>query len=69
MGMDITYQKKAFGKLTASSDINPNTFFKLEKYPGPVAVPVIVKNEIGDIVTTASVKLWISKNTKEEKKQ
>ena len=65
MGMDVSYEKKAYGKLTASSDIDPQTFFKLDKYPGPVAVPVIVKNEIGDIVTTAKVRLWISKIKKD----
>jgi hypothetical protein len=61
MGMEIAYEKKSYGKLTAHSDIDPNTFFKLEKYPGPVFVPVKVKNESGETVTTAKVKLWISK--------
>jgi hypothetical protein len=66
MGMNVDYKKKATGKLTAETNIDHNTFFNLEKYPGPVHVPVVVKNEIGDIVTEAQVKLWISK--KPEKK-
>lgn len=56
MGMDVTYKKKATGKLTATSTIDANTFFKLEKYPGMVKVPVIVTNAEGVEVTTAEVR-------------
>jgi hypothetical protein len=55
MGMDVNYKKKATGRLTAVSDINPDTFFKLDKYPGMVKVPVIVTNAEGVEVTTAEV--------------
>jgi hypothetical protein len=60
MGMDVTYKKKATGKLTAYSDIDPATFFKLDKYPGMVKVPVDVKDKNGVLVTDAEVRLWIS---------
>ena len=36
MGMNVDYLKKATGKLTAESIIDPATFFTLEKYPGKV---------------------------------
>ena len=36
MGMDVTYTKKALGRLTAESSIDPEAFFKLDKYPGQV---------------------------------
>jgi hypothetical protein len=55
MGMNIDYVKKATGKLTATSDIDPETFFNLPKYPGEVYVPVQVKNSEGVVVTRASV--------------
>ena len=38
MGMDVTYTKKALGRLTAESTIDPETFFKLDKYPGQVSL-------------------------------
>lgn len=57
MGMDVNYKKKATGKLTATSTIDSESFFTLEKYPGMVKVPVVVKNEEGVEVTTAEVKL------------
>lgn len=66
MGMEIAYEKKSFGKLTAKVDIDPNTFFKLEKYPGPVFVPIKVHDEKGQIVSSAQVKLWISESKKKE---
>eukprot|EP01034_Spumella_vulgaris_P025337 gene25337-31782_t len=44
MGMDVKYLKKATGKLVATSDIDPQTFFALPVYPGEVSVPVDVKN-------------------------
>ena len=65
-GMDVNYLKKATGKLTATTDINPETFFLLEKYPGEVKVPVSVKDAAGIEVTSAEVRLWIS--LKPEKK-
>ena len=52
------------GTLTASSHIDHKTFFKLDKYPGPVKVPVEVKNSEGVVVTNAHVKLWISEKPK-----
>jgi hypothetical protein len=55
MGMDVSYVKKATGELTATSLIDPSTFFVLPKYPGPVVVPVEVKNSDGVVVTTAGV--------------
>jgi acyl-coenzyme A thioesterase PaaI-like protein len=65
-GMDVNYLKKASGTLTATTDINPDTFFLLEKYPGEVKVPVSVKDASGVEVTSAEVRLWIS--LKPEKK-
>ena len=67
MGMEVNYKKKATGKLTATSTIDPTTFFQLPTYPGPVFVPIEIKNEEGVLVTDAKIKLWISK--KPEKKQ
>lgn len=61
MGMDVDYLKKATGTLTATSSIDPNSFFELSEYPGRVDVPVDVKNSEGVLVTRAKVKLWISK--------
>ena len=60
MGMDVRYKAKAMGKLTALSDIDPETFFSLEKYPGMVKVPVEVKDKAGVVVSDAEVRLWIS---------
>eukprot|EP01035_Chromulina_nebulosa_P019531 gene19531-25429_t len=60
MGMDVDYLKKASGKLTAKSTIDPNTFFVLKEYPGRVDVPVEVFNTDGVVVTKGHVKLWIS---------
>lgn len=60
MGMDVDYLKKATGKLTATSNIDPANFFVLKEYPGRVDVPVDVKNAEGVVVTKAKVKLWIS---------
>ncbi len=56
MGMDVKYLKKATGKLTGTSEIDPNTFFNLPAYPGEVSVPVDVKNEEGVLVTKAHVR-------------
>ena len=66
MGMNVDYVKKATGKLTATSEIDPATFFVLEKYPGEVKVPVKVTDAAGVVVTKADVRLWIS--LKPEKK-
>jgi len=66
MGMNVDYLKKATGTLTATSKIDHTTFFNLPKYPGPVLVPVVVRDEQGVVVTKADVKLWIS--LKPEKK-
>lgn len=62
-GMDIDYVKKATGKLTASSHITPQ-LFESPTYPHDIIVPVVVKNEGGQVVTTADVRLYIT-----EKKQ
>ncbi len=58
--MDIEYLKKAEGKLTAVTNIDPEKFFLLEKYPGKVNVPVDVTDSKGVLVTKATVRLWIS---------
>ena len=55
MGMDVDYVKKDTGKLTATSSIDPATFFSLDEYPGLVDVPVEVKNADGVLVTKAKV--------------
>ena len=55
MGMDVNYVKKAEGKLTATTSIDPETFFVLQTYPGRVDVPVDVKNEQNVVVTKAMV--------------
>ena len=57
MGMNIDYVKKATGKLTATSKIDPGKFFLLDKYPGEVKVPVEVKNSDGVLVTKADVSM------------
>ncbi len=62
MGMDVNYVKKATGVLTATSNIDPNTFFKLDKYPGQVVVPVEIKNKEGVVVTTAGVRINANKS-------
>lgn len=61
MGMDIDYKKKATGKLTAISKIDPNSAFDLVQYPGQIIIPVDVENSEGVVVTSAKVRLWISK--------
>lgn len=55
MGMNIEYVKKATGTLTATSTIDPQTFFKLQSYPGEVKVPVEVRDSQGVVVTKANV--------------
>ena len=60
MGMDVDYKKKAEGTLTATTNIDPDKFFILEKYPGKVEVPVDVTDSKGVLVTKATVRLWIS---------
>jgi acyl-coenzyme A thioesterase PaaI-like protein len=67
MGMDVKYLKKATGELTATTSIDPETFFTLETYPGGVSVPVSVTNKDGVVVTSAEVKLWISKKPEKSK--
>lgn len=67
MGMDINYKKKAIGTLTATCNIDADKFFILDTYPGGVELPVDVKNSNGELVTSATVRLWISR--KPEKKE
>lgn len=55
MGMDISYLKKATGKLHGTANIDPENFFTLPQYPGEVKVPVEVKNSEGVVVTRAEV--------------
>ena len=55
MGMDIDYLKKAEGKLTATSTIDPATFFVLDSYPGRIDLPVDVINENNVVVTRGKV--------------
>jgi hypothetical protein len=57
MGMNVDYLKKAQGQLTATSAIDPKTFFELANYPGEVRVPVQVHNAEGVMVTKADVSL------------
>ena len=59
-GMQVNYVAKATGTLTATSEIDPETFFQLDKYPGNVQVPVIVTDDQGKEVVTADVELYIS---------
>eukprot|EP01039_Chlorochromonas_danica_P010660 gene10660-11823_t len=66
MGMDVDYLKKASGQLTATSKVDPETFFNLPSYPGQVKVPIEVHNAEGVLVTKADIRLWIS--VKPEKK-
>lgn len=54
-GMDIDYLKRADGTLTATANVDPDTIFKLDKYPGDVSIPVDVTNEKGVVVTSATV--------------
>lgn len=58
--MDISYLKKANGTLFAITDIDPENFFLLEKYPGDVKVPVTIIDQAGVEVAKADVRLWIS---------
>ena len=54
-GMDINYIAKARGRLTATADIDPATFFDLKAYPGEVKVPIVVKDKEGVVVASAEV--------------
>lgn len=64
LGMEVEYKKKAIGKITAYSEIDPKSFFNLPSYPGPVKVPIIMKNKDNEIVCEANIKLWISERKK-----
>jgi Domain of unknown function (DUF4442) len=66
-GMDISYEKKATGVLTATSQINPDTFFTLPTYPGEVKVPISVTDAAGNVVTKADIRLWISQKPDKKK--
>jgi len=61
-GMDVNYLKKSSGTLTCTSTVDPKTIFTLPAYPGDVSIPVEVRNANGDLVTSATVRLWISEN-------
>jgi hypothetical protein len=55
MGMNIDYKGVFETPLTATTTIDKNSFFTLEKYPGQVCVPVEVTDENGKVTCTASV--------------
>lgn len=42
--------------MTASATIDKEKFFTLDKYPGPVAVPVEVRDPTGEVACNAKVK-------------
>lgn len=54
-GMDVQYLKKATGTLTATVNVDPDTIFTLEKFPGDVSIPVEVRDKDGVLVTSADV--------------
>ena len=63
-GMDIHYEKKSAGRLTGICKVDPDTIFNLPSYPGNVDMPVQVVDDNGNVVTSATVRLWISENKK-----
>ena len=54
-GMNISYLRRATGRLTATADISPD-LFKLQSYPGDIIVPVSVTDAKGDEVSKAEVR-------------
>lgn len=66
-GMQVNYVAKATGTLTATSEIDPENHFLLEKYPGSVKIPVVVRDKHGKEVVTADVELYISEKPKKTK--
>ncbi len=55
MGMDVSYIKKASKMVVATSAIQPQTFFQLDKYPGQATVPIEVKDSEGILVIKGDV--------------
>ncbi len=55
MGMDVSYIKKASKMVVATSTIQPQTFFQLDKYPGQATVPIEVKDSEGILVIKGDV--------------
>lgn len=66
-GMQVNYVARAMGTLTATSEIDPNKHFLLDKYPGNVKIPVIVRDDQGKEVVTAEVELYISEKPHDKK--
>mmetsp|Transcript_21183 Transcript_21183/g.50117 ORF Transcript_21183/g.50117 Transcript_21183/m.50117 type:complete len:162 (+) Transcript_21183:39-524(+) len=67
-GMEVEYKAKAVGTLTATTEIDPETHFNLDKYPGDVDIPVTVRDPKGTEVVGALVKLYISEKPKKDGK-
>lgn len=65
-GMNVKYLAKATGKLTATSEVDADTTFTLDRYPGSIVIPVSVKDRAGKEVVTADIELYVSvkSNTK-----
>ena len=61
MGMDVRYLAPGNAPLIATCEIDPETHFELDEYPGVVSLPVTVRNAVGKEISTADIRLWISK--------
>jgi hypothetical protein len=55
-GMNVQYVKKARGKLSGRSWIDPNAFA-----PGDISIPVEIYDMSGDIVVRADIMLSVSR--------
>ncbi len=55
MGMDVNYIKKSPNMVVATSNIDPDAFFKLEKFPGQAIVPIEVKDREGNMIVKGDV--------------
>ncbi len=54
-GMTVQYTKKAEGRLTGTCEIDPEIIV-----PGDVDIPAVVRDETGDAVIEATIKLYIT---------